>query len=142
MNQRAFATIMALVLIALVAAALSTMAIGMRMEGIRTQNVRSKAVLEQLLLAGAADASFRAKSWPEKPVETRWSIKLPAELTTGGGTLNGRLQIISADQASAQIIAKIGANSAIQKISFQRRDDGTWAAIGTRLNSLANLNRK
>ena len=123
-RRRAFATVMAVVMIGVVAVSLAAVAASFTADYRRTQNARSDAQLRQLLCAGAIDAVERSKSLPVDVPTERFDVPIPSELAGR----NCRLFIDLASQRdgiSAQITAQVNEQTAQQTVAFARKG-GAW----------------
>jgi hypothetical protein len=83
-RRRAFATIMAVVLIGLVVTSLVAVTAAVTADVRRTRQLGADTQFRQLLLAGAADAAAHAKTWGEAPTPQSWALALPEALTEQG----------------------------------------------------------
>lgn len=84
-RRRAFiATVTAVTLMGLASVAFTAIVAATIADVRRTRQLESDAQLRQLLLAGAADAAARAKTWGDTPEPASWELALPQELAERG----------------------------------------------------------
>jgi hypothetical protein len=89
-SRRAFATVTAVVLLGIAAAGLAALAALFSADYRRTRDARTDAQLRQLLIAGAADVSEKAKAWPQNPPPAKWEVTVPELLAADGGRVTNQ----------------------------------------------------
>ena len=128
-QPRGFVMLMALAVIALVAVAILVLAAAMSYDGQRTFDRARAAQLDQMLLAGAAEASNHLKNGTPKSGES-WDIDLPAALTDQSGTLRSTVESSDDLHIVFNISARLSNRSAEQQIRFNRTENA-WKLAET-----------
>ena len=123
-RQHGFIMLTALAMLAIVGVAILALASAMSSDGRRTFENATRAQLDQMLLAGAADATEHLKKATPKPGDA-WDVKLPSVLTEQDATLH--IAVESADDAkiTLDVSARINERSAEQVLQFERHET-TW----------------
>jgi len=122
-HHRGFVLLAALAILAIVSVAILALAAAMTYDGRRTMERAQRAQLDQMLLAGAADASQHLR----QPIQSgaSWDITLPDALLQQDATLKG--SVASADESKIvlNIRATLSNHSAEQTLRFEK-DANHW----------------
>ncbi|HWE96852.1 MAG TPA: hypothetical protein VG269_23025 [Tepidisphaeraceae bacterium] len=123
--RRAFATVTAVVLLGLAAAALAALATLFTSDYRRTREAQADAQLRQLLIAGAAEVSEKAKAWPDSPPDAKWDVLVPGSLAADGGHVSN--QTIAGENQTIEVHIKAGylARTAAQTVRYHH-EAGRW----------------
>ena len=127
-----FASIMAVVLLGIVTIAAFSIFAMLTADARRTRGAEIDAQLRQMLIAGAADLTEKAKSWDEKPTAAKsWNVELPPVLKQEGGVL----KVVPVTQADGSVVTVIEADlqkrQAFQTI-VMTRNDNRWEVHSSR----------
>jgi hypothetical protein len=126
-----FILLTALAMLAIVGVAILTLASAMSYDGQRTFENATRAQLDQMLLAGAADANEHFKKATPKPGDA-WGVELPNVLTEQDATLH--IAVDSADDSKIKldVSARINSRSAEQVLQFERQA-GQWKLVSAEI---------
>jgi hypothetical protein len=123
-RRRAFATIMAIVLIGLVVASLAAVTAAVTADVRRTRQLGADTQFRQLLLAGAADAAAHAKAWGDAPAPQSWALALPQALTEQGYRVQLSVVLPSAPPGADAVEVRVDATgpnlTKLQTLRFVR----------------------
>lgn len=123
-RRRGIAAVTAIVLLGLVAVALLAVSTAVVADGRRTRAATADAQLRQLLIAAAADAAARSRSWPDRVEPQDWSVALPPALS-GDGTSVKVSAAPSGEGVAVRVEAQHLGRRAGQTLQF-RRAGGRW----------------
>lgn len=128
--RRGFASVLAITMLALVSSAVVMLTTHFAFEVTRTRTAWEDAQLRQALLAGAADAAARAKSWGDRPAPAHWQVNLSHLLADAGADISlDSAAADSADSANVQISARFNQREAVQTLRFHHTG-GKWNVTG------------
>lgn len=132
MKRSGMATILAIVSVGLVTTTLATMSILLAGQRRLTISNSADAQVCQLLLAGAADVSERAKQWGNSAPTEKWSISLPDELNRGGAELIAHIATTSGPTTMVELTAKAANHHGHQRLEY-RQIVGHWQFVSAQL---------
>ena len=118
-RHRGFVMVTALLALALVAVAIVALATATSFDGHHTLQQSQTAQLEQMLLAGAADAGEHLKS-AAPTAGASWAVEMPADLASEGATLRTSVASLQSDETKLLVTARLGDQSAEQTLAFKR----------------------
>lgn len=122
-RSRGFAIIVAIAMLALVGAAILVITREFSFNMTRTRLATQDAQLRQLLLAGAQDATIRARGWGGEVALSTWQIDLPQPLKQDGATLSLEARPVSSIAVEIRIDARIERRQSSQLLYFNRHDE-------------------
>ena len=132
-HRHGFVMLSALLVLAIVGVAIVSLATATSADGFRTLRQAQSAQLEQMLLAGAADAVEHLRGSPAKTNES-WNTNLPAELASADGVLHTNVISASDDSARLRIVARLPGRSETQSLAF-KRESGRWRLVSAELET-------
>jgi len=121
----------AILILALVAVAIAALASATTSDAKRTIRKWESAQLDQMLLAGAADAVARLKSGTSEQGRS-WSVDIPDELAGDEASVNGSITSSTSESLSIQISARLGDRRARQILTFKRAG-ASWQLADAKL---------
>jgi type II secretory pathway component PulK len=131
---RGFVMVTALLILALVAVAIVTLASATSSDGRRTIYNWQSAQLDQMLLAGAADASVRLKTGAPEDGQS-WYVELPRDLASDGATLSTSVTSKTSDALQLSVRATLGDRSARQTLTYKREGGQSWKLVDAKLET-------
>lgn len=131
-SRSGFVFIAALLLIAVIGAAMGAISAAVSADARRTVDQARDAQLEQMLLAGVADAPARLAA--QAPVEGQaWALPLPESLSSQSASLDVRVGPVQPNGSAMLLIrATIDGRHAEQTASFNLTNN-TWALTSAEL---------
>ena len=131
-RRRGFVMVAALLALALVAVAIVALATATSTDGRHTFQQSQAAQLEQMLIAGAADAGEHLKS-AAPAAGASWAVELPANLASEGATLQTSIKSVQPDEVKFVIVVRLAEQSAEQTLTF-KRDANAWKLTSAELD--------
>jgi hypothetical protein len=134
--RRAFATVTAVVLLGLAAAALAALATLFTSDYRRTRDAQTDAQLRQLLIAGAADVSEKAKAWAGNTPDATWDVPVPESLAANGGRITNQAIVGENQTIEVHIKARYLTRISAQTLRYNHKS-GPWILTDATLDSVA-----
>lgn len=135
-SRGAFATVTAIVLLALAATTLAALAGLFSVDYRRTRDAQTDAQLRQLLIAGAADVSAKAKAWAGNAPDATWDVPVPESLAANGGRVTNQAIVGENQTIEVHIKASYLTRTTAQTLRY-RHMGGPWILTDAALDSMA-----